>query len=324
MEKIKIGIVGYGNLGKGAVKAVNLSKDMELVGVFSRRNPSTIDSDVNIYHIDDILDFKDKIDVCILCGGSATDLKLQGPEISKYFNTVDSFDTHAKIPEYFESIEAAAKEGNNLSIISTGWDPGLFSMNRLLSEAILPEGETYTFWGKGVSQGHGDAIRRIKGVKNAVQYTIPVEDAVNRIKDGERCKFSTREKHIRECYVVTYEDVDLKEIENQIVNMPNYFSEYDTFVHFISEEEFNRNYTGMPHGGKVIRLGNTSNNTNQIYEFSLKLESNPEFTSAVNVTFARAVYKMRKDGKIGAITVFDVPLSYLSTLSPEEQREKLL
>ncbi|MDL2310701.1 diaminopimelate dehydrogenase [Peptostreptococcaceae bacterium OttesenSCG-928-C18] len=324
MEKIKIGIIGYGNLGKGAVKAVNLSKDMELVGVFTRRNPKDINSDVKIYNIDELLEFKDKIDVCILCGGSATDLKIQGPEISKHFNTVDSFDTHAKIPEYFESIDMSAKSGKNLSIISTGWDPGLFSMNRLLAESILPKGETYTFWGKGVSQGHGDAIRRIEGVKNAVQYTIPVEEVVNRIKNGENHKFSTREKHIRECYVVTAEGVDEKEIENQIVNMPNYFAEYDTTVHFISEKEFNAKHTGMPHGGKVIRLANTSNDIKQIYEFNLSLDSNPEFTSAVNVAFARAVYKMRKDGRTGAITVFDVPPSYLSLLSPEEQRKQLL
>ncbi len=324
MEKIKIAIVGYGNLGRGAVKAVKLTNDMELVGVFSRRDPSSVKSNDKIYHIDELLNFKNQIDVCILCGGSATDLDIQGPEISKHFNTVDSFDTHAKIPEYFDKIEISAKQGNNLSIISTGWDPGLFSMNRLLSEAILPKGETYTFWGKGVSQGHGDAVRRIKGVKKAVQYTIPVEEAINRIKSGEALNLSTRDKHIRECYVVIEKSASKTEIENEIVNMPNYFADYNTYVNFISEEEFDEKHTGMPHGGTVIRLGNTSENTNQVYEFKLSLNSNPEFTSAANVAYARAVYKMHRDGFTGAITVFDVPFSYISTLSKEEQRRTLL
>ncbi|WP_101772261.1 diaminopimelate dehydrogenase [Peptostreptococcus faecalis] len=321
---IRVGIIGYGNLGKGAEKAIKLAGDMELVGIFTRRDPSSIDTNSNVYSIDDLIKFKEEIDVCILCGGSATDLKIQGPEISKNFNTVDSFDTHAKIPEYFEEINKSASGGGNLSVISTGWDPGLFSMNRLLSEAILSEGETYTFWGKGVSQGHGDAIRRIDGVKDGVQYTIPVKEAIDRIKNGEKCELTTRDKHTRECYVVAEEGADLKRIEKEIVTMPNYFADYDTFVHFISEEEMNKNHKGMPHGGTVIRLGNTSESTNQVYEFSLKLGSNPEFTASVNVAYARAVYKMNKEGRTGAVTAFDIPLSYLSKLSPEDQRKLLL
>ncbi|HHX67791.1 MAG: diaminopimelate dehydrogenase [Miniphocaeibacter sp.] len=324
MEKIKIGIIGYGNLGKGAEKAVKLSEDMELIGIFTRREKSKIDSNTQIYNISELEEFKGRIDVCILCGGSATDLWIQGPEIAKNFNTVDSFDTHAKIPEYFSQIDESAKLGDNLSLISTGWDPGLFSIHRLFSQSILPVGETYTFWGKGVSQGHGDAIRQIKGVKDAVQYTIPVEKVVNEIQKGNILSLTTRDKHIRECFVVAEEDADKNRIENEIKSMPNYFADYDTNVNFISEEELKQNHSGMPHGGRVIRIGKTSDNIKQVYEFKLDLGSNPEFTSAINVAYARAVYKLNKEGKKGAVTVFDVPLSYLSTLSPEEQRKQLL
>lgn len=324
MEIIKIAIVGYGNLGKGVEKAVNLNSDMKLVGIFTRRDKSSVQSDSLVYNISELDKFVDKVDICILCGGSATDLVKQGPEIAKKFNTVDSFDTHAKIPEYFAEVEKAAKIGGRLSLISTGWDPGLFSINRLLAQAILPQGETYTFWGKGVSQGHSDAIRHIDGVKNAVQYTIPVEEVINRIKNGEKLDLATRDKHIRECYVVAEEDADKLKIESEIKNMPNYFVDYNTNVYFISEEELNNNHGGMPHGGRVIHVGETSNGINQVYEFKLDLESNPEFTSSVNVAYARAVYKLAKEGRVGAVTVFDVPVSYLSTLSQEEQRKLLL
>lgn len=324
MDKINVAIIGYGNLGKGAEKAIEFCNDMNLIGVFSRRKNINTKSGVRSYHIDELMKFKNKIDVCLLCGGSATDLDIQGPEIAKKFNTVDSFDTHAKIPEYFEKINNSSKRGKTLSLISTGWDPGLFSMNRLLSESILPNGHTFTFWGKGVSQGHSDAIRRIKGVKNAIQYTIPVEDVIEKIKSGEKIKLETKDKHKRECFVVIEENADKIEIEKEIKTMPNYFEDYDTKVNFISEEELIKNHKGMPHGGKVIRIGETSENIKQIYEFSLNLESNPEFTSSVNVAYIRGVYRMNKEGKTGAISVFDVPLSYISILSPEEQRKKLL
>ena len=321
---IRIGIVGYGNLGRGAEKAVKLNDDMELIGIFTRRDPSSIDSESKVYHMDEILNFVDEIDVCILCGGSATDLREQGPELSKYFNTVDSFDTHAKIPEYFEEIDETAKSGNRLSIISTGWDPGLFSINRLLAESILPVGETHTFWGKGVSQGHGDAVRRIAGVKNAVQYTIPNDEIIERIKDGEKLELTARDKHVRVCYVVPEDGADTALIEETIVTMPNYFAEYDTTVHFITEEEMINEHSGMPHGGRVIRIGQTSGEANQVYEFSLALESNPEFTSSINVAYARAVYKLNREGKTGAMTVFDIPFSYMSQMSSSEQRRLLL
>ncbi|RVU54453.1 diaminopimelate dehydrogenase [Anaerosphaera multitolerans] len=324
MEKIKVAIVGYGNLGKGAEKAINLAEDMELVGIFTRREPKTIESQSKVYSLENILDFKGEIDVCILCGGSATDLRSQGPEIARHFNTVDSFDTHAKIPEYFNDIDLAAKEGNNLSIISTGWDPGIFSMNRLLAQSILPQGETHTFWGEGVSQGHSDAIRRIDGVIDATQYTVPIEESIERIKAGEKVNFTPRDKHKRICYVVAEDGADKEEIEFKIITMPDYFVDYNTTVHFISEEELKKNHKKMVHGGRVLRIGETSQATKQVYEFKLDLDSNPEFTSSINVAFARAVYKMRQEGKIGAITVFDVPISYLSNLTAEEQRAKLL
>lgn len=324
MKKINIGIIGYGNLGKGVEKSILNTEDLNLIGIFTRRNPKDINSKNKAYHIDELINFKDKIDVCILCGGSATDLIKQGPDIAKYFNTVDSYDTHANIPEYFNIMDKASKEGNNVSMISTGWDPGLFSLNRLLFESILPKGETYTFWGKGVSQGHSDAVRRINGVKKAIQYTIPNEKNIEKIKNGEKLNLSTREKHFRECFVVTEDNADLKQIENDIKTMKNYFDEYDTSVHFIDEEEFNKNHTGMPHGGQVIRLGNSSDNINQVMSFSLNLESNPEFTASVSVACARAVYKLSQNRDYGCKTIFDIPLKYLSPNSDADIVKRLL
>lgn len=312
MKKINIGIIGYGNLGKGVEKAILNTDDLNLVGIFTRRNTNEVKSKNNVYNINDLSNFKDKIDVCILCGGSATDLTNQGPEITKIFNTVDSFDTHAKIPEYFEKMNTISKNNNTVSMISTGWDPGLFSLNRLLFESILPKGETYTFWGKGVSQGHSDAIRRIKGVKKAVQYTIPNEEIINEIKNGNKLNLTTRDKHFRECFIVAENNADLKQIEHDIKTMKNYFDEYDTIVHFIDENDFNKNHLGMPHGGQVIRLGNSSKDINQVMSFNLNLDSNPEFTASVNIACARAVYKLSKDKNFGCKTIFDIPLKYLS------------
>lgn len=326
-QKIRIGINGYGNLGRGVESALKQNKDMELVAIFSRRDPEsveTLDPSTKVLHISEAEKYKDEIDVMILCGGSATDLPEQGPRFAKLFNTIDSFDTHAKIPEYFSAVDEGAKSGNKTSIISVGWDPGMFSMNRLLGEAILPEGETYTFWGKGLSQGHSDAIRRVEGVKAGVQYTIPIEEAVNRVRRGENPELSTREKHLRECFVVTEDGADKEKIEHEIKTMPNYFADYDTTVNFISEEELNKNHSKMLHGGFVIRSGITGENTNQIVEYSLKLDSNPEFTSSILVTYARAAYKMNQDGQTGAKTVFDVPLGHLSPKSPEQLRKELL
>ncbi|GIN89978.1 diaminopimelate dehydrogenase [Siminovitchia terrae] len=326
-QKIRIGINGYGNLGRGVESALKQNKDMELVAIFSRRDPEsveTLDPSTKVLHISEAEKYKDEIDVMILCGGSATDLPEQGPRFAKLFNTIDSFDTHAKIPEYFSAVDEGAKSGNKTSIISVGWDPGMFSMNRLLGEAVLPEGETYTFWGKGLSQGHSDAIRRVEGVKAGVQYTIPIEEAVNRVRRGENPELSTREKHLRECFVVTEDGADKEKIEHEIKTMPNYFADYDTTVNFISEEELNKNHSKMLHGGFVIRSGITGENTNQIVEYSLKLDSNPEFTSSILVTYARAAYKMNQDGQTGAKTVFDVPLGHLSPKSPEQLRKELL
>lgn len=324
--KINIGIVGYGNVGKGVAKAINQNSDMELKAIFTRRDTKSIDSSSNtkLVHISNLKEYKGIIDVMILCGGSATDLKEQGPLVASEFNTVDSFDTHAKIPEYFEKMDSISKSSNTLSLISSGWDPGLFSLNRLLGEAILPQGETYTFWGKGVSQGHSDAIRRIDGVKNGIQYTIPIEETVNKVKSGEKCHFTNREKHERVCYVVPEEGADLHKIEQEIKTMPNYFVDYNTTVNFISERELYLNHSGMPHGGSVIRTGNTKSGANQVVEFSLKLDSNPEFTSSVLVAYSRAIYKLSKEGRFGAVTVFDIPFSYLSPKSPEELRKELL
>lgn len=321
---IKVGIVGYGNLGRGVEKAIKQNPDFELRAIFSRRNPDQVAAANGVVHISEIEKYKGDIDVLILCGGSATDLPEQGPALSALFNTVDSFDTHAKIPAYFEQVNEAAVKGGNVSVISTGWDPGLFSLNRLLAEAVLPEGKEYTFWGKGVSQGHSDAIRRVEGVKNGVQYTIPVEAAVERVRNGENPELSTREKHLRECYVVAEEGADTAKIEAEIKNMPNYFADYDTVVNFISEEELKANHSTMPHGGMVLRSGRTGENSTQIFEFGLKLDSNPEFTASVLVAYARAVYKLSAKGESGARTVFDIPFGLLSPKSPEELRKELL
>lgn len=325
-EKLRIGIVGYGNLGRGVVSAIRQTKDMELVAIFTRRNPAELNGNDGLVfrHVSEAEGYQDRIDVMILCGGSATDLPEQGPQFARMFNTVDSFDTHAKIPEYFEKMDAAARAGGRLAIISTGWDPGLFSLNRLIMEAVLPEGKEYTFWGKGVSQGHSDAIRRVEGVKYGVQYTIPVIEAIERIRAGETPDLGTRDKHVRECYVVPHEGADLAKIERDIKQMPHYFADYHTIVHFISEEEFKANHTAMPHGGFVIRSGVTGQGTKQIVEFSLKLGSNPEFTSSVLVAYARAAYRLHKEGAVGAKTVFDIAPVYLSPRSPAELRKELL
>ncbi|MBR7164410.1 MAG: diaminopimelate dehydrogenase [Clostridia bacterium] len=326
--KIKIGIAGYGNLGRGVECAILQNPDMELFGVFTRRNPTDVKTLTNasVYHIDDIESYKDKIDVLILCGGSATDLPVQTPALAKHFNVIDSFDTHAKIPEHFNKVDAAAQASGNVAIISVGWDPGMFSLNRLYAGAILPDGEDYTFWGKGVSQGHSDAIRRIEGVRNAKQYTIPVEDALEAVRSGVNPTLSVRQKHIRECFVVAEEGADLAKIENEIKTMPNYFADYDTTVHFITEEELMRDHSGIPHGGFVIRCGKTGlgGKNKHIIEYSLKLDSNPEFTSSVLVAYARAAYRMKQEGQSGCKTVFDVAPAYLSIKSAEELRSLLL
>ncbi|WP_062104436.1 diaminopimelate dehydrogenase [Bacillus niameyensis] len=326
-NKIRIGIAGYGNLGRGVEAAIKLNADMELVGVFSRRDPASVkvlDPNVKVLSITNVEEYKDQIDVLILCGGSATDLPEQGPELAAMFNTIDSFDTHAKIPEYFAKMDEVAKRSGKTSIISVGWDPGVFSMNRLLGEAILPEGETYTFWGKGLSQGHSDAVRRVDGVKAGVQYTIPIENAVNRVRNGENPTLATNEKHLRECYVVPEEGAELKKIEEAIVTMPHYFADYHTKVNFISEEEFQANHSKMPHGGFVIRSGKTGDSNSHIMEFSLKLESNPEYTASVLVAYARAAFKMNQLDQTGAKTVFDVPMGLLSPKSAEDLRKELL
>ncbi len=329
MKKIRIGIYGYGNLGKGVEAAIRQNEDMELVAVFTRRPPETVKINtqgVEVCHVDNVLDFIDKIDVMILCGGSATDLPTQTPDLVKYFNVVDSFDTHARIPEHFANVEKAGKENKHLGIISCGWDPGMFSLNRLYASAILPDGKDYTFWGKGVSQGHSDAIRRINGVVDAKQYTIPVDSALDAVRSGSNPELTTREKHTRECFVVAEEGADLARIENEIKTMPNYFADYDTTVHFISKEELIANHSGIPHGGFVIRSGKTGFNGehNHIIEYSLKLDSNPEFTSSVIVASARAVFRMYNEGKTGCVTMFDVPPAYLSSKSAEELRKAML
>ena len=325
---IKIGIVGYGNLGKGVESAICSSNDMELVAVFTRRNPDSVHTytDVNVYDINKVNDMKDKIDVMIICGGSANDLPKQTPELAKHFNVIDSFDTHARIPEHFENVDSASREGDKISLISAGWDPGMFSINRLISQAILPNGKDYTFWGRGVSQGHSDAIRRIEGVVDARQYTVPVESAVNSVRNGENPELSTRDKHTRECYVVAQEGADLEKIRNAIVNMPNYFADYDTTVNFITQEELDKNHKGIPHGGMVLRSGTTGmNNENKhIIEYKINLDSNPEFTSSVIVAYARAIYRMYREGVRGCKTVFDIAPVYLHPDSPEEVRKKLL
>ena len=326
---VKIGIIGYGNLGRGVEYAIAQNPDMELARVFTRRDPASITlitPGAKAFKMDDIESFKGKIDVMILCGGSATDLPGQSPQYAGLFNVVDSFDTHAKIPDHFAAVDAAAKDGGNVAVISAGWDPGLFSLNRLYAGVILPEGRDYTFWGRGVSQGHSDAIRRIDGVLDAKQYTVPVEAAVEGARSGNNPELSTREKHTRECYVVAKEGADLAKIEREIVTMPNYFSDYDTTVHFISAGELEKNHAGMPHGGFVIRSGSTGKDggNRHVIEYSLKLDSNPEFTSSVLVACARAVFRLHAEGQTGARTILDLPPSYLSPKSGEELRKSLL
>ncbi|RDW20312.1 diaminopimelate dehydrogenase [Oceanobacillus arenosus] len=327
-EQIRIGIVGFGNLGRGTVEAIKKSADMELIAIFTRRAPESLKIDepnVEVVHISNVEDYQDKIDVMILCGGSATDLPEQGPELAKLFNTIDSYDTHAKIPEYFSSVDAVAKESGKVSIISVGWDPGLFSINRLMAEAIIPQGENYTFWGKGLSQGHSDAVRRVDGVKDGVQYTIPADAAIEKVRSGVNPELTTAEKHRRVCYIVAEEGADKAKIENEIKTMPNYFADYDTEVNFITEEVLKAEHSAAPHGGFVIRGGETGADQNkQIIEFSLKLDSNPEFTASVLVAYARAAYRMYNEGQAGAKTVFDVPPIYLSPRSAEDLRRDLL
>ena len=323
---IKVGILGYGNLGKGVENSIKQNKDMLLEVVFTRRNPKDlkINSDAVVASINEIEAWKDKIDVLIICGGSATDLPVQTPKYAEMFNVIDSFDTHAKIPEHFANVDEVAKKSGKIAIISVGWDPGMFSLNRLYANAILPEGKDYTFWGKGVSQGHSDAIRRITGVKDAKQYTIPVEASLDAVRAGMNPELSTRQKHIRECFVVLEAGADAKKIEKEIVNMPNYFADYDTTVHFISEEELKTKHSAIPHGGFVLRCGNTSDNNKHIIEYSLKLDSNPEFTSSVLVAYARAAYRLNKENICGCKTVFDIAPAYLINKTNEEIRATML
>lgn len=329
MNKIRIGILGYGNLGRGVEQGILQNKDMELVGVFTRRNPIDIQlttKDAKAYHIKDAKEMTDIIDVMILCGGSKSDLPTQGPEFAGLFNTVDGFDTHANIPQYYDAVNDSALKAKKTAVIASGWDPGMFSLNRLYAEAILPKGKGYTFWGKGVSQGHSDAIRRIEGVVDAKQYTIPIEEAMDRVRKGELPDFTPRQKHLRECFVVAEDGADLNRIENEIKSMPNYFSDYDTIVHFISKEELEKNHSKMPHGGVVIHSGKTGLNdeNNHLIEYSIKLDANPEFTANVLLAYARAVYRLNKEGIYGAKTVFDIAPAYLSIKSNEELRRTLL
>ena len=329
MGKIRIGIVGYGNIGRGVEQSIKRNDDMELKAVFTRRDPASVKiqtEGAEVKHFDDMEAMKDEIDVMILCGGSATDLPVIGPKVAASFNTIDSFDTHAKIPEYFANVDKAAKEGKNVSIISVGWDPGMFSLNRLYAESILVQGSTYTFWGKGVSQGHSDAIRRVEGVKDGKQYTIPVESALEAVRNGENPELTTRQKHTRECFVVLEEGADAAKVEETIKTMPNYFADYDTTVHFISEEELQKNHSGIPHGGFVIRSGKTGWDLehNHVIEYRLKLDSNPEFTSCVIVAYARAAYRLYQEGQRGCKTVFDIAPAYLSAKDGAELRRTLL
>lgn len=325
---IRIGIVGYGNIGRGVELAIMRNDDMELVAVVTRRNPDsvqTITEGVQKVHMDDILTLKDKVDVLILCGGSATDLPVMGPEIAANFNTIDSFDTHAKIPEYFANMDEAASKSGHIGIISVGWDPGMFSLNRIYAESILVQGSTYTFWGKGVSQGHSDAIRRVPGVKNAIQYTVPIEAAVEEVRSGSEPELTTRQKHLRECYVVAEEGADLAAIEEAIKTMPNYFADYDTTVTFLSEDEFKATHNKMPHGGFVIRTGETGIAGNKhVIEYSLQLDSNPEFTACVLVAYARAAYRLAAKGESGARSVFDIAPALLSQKTSEQLRKEIL
>ena len=326
---IRVGILGYGNLGKGVESAIAQNDDMELKAVFTRRNPENVKvrtAGVKVLQADELSHMQDELDVLILCGGSATDLPVQTPQYASMYNVVDSFDTHARIPEHFAAVDAAAKKAGKVSLISCGWDPGMFSLNRLYANCVLPEGKDYTFWGKGVSQGHSDAVRRIEGVKDCRQYTIPVEKAVEAVRSGSNPELTTREKHTRECFVVAEEGADLAKIENEIKTMPNYFSDYDTTVHFITEEEMKRDHSGLPHGGMVIRTGVTGmeKEHKHVIEYSLKLDSNPEFTGSVIVAYARAVSRMNKEGMSGCKTVCDVAPAYLSPKSAEELRAHML
>ena len=326
---IRIGIMGYGNLGRGIECAIRQNPDMELAAVFTRRDPKTVSiltDGAAVCSVSEAEDWKDKIDVMILCGGSATDLPEQTPKYASMFNVVDSFDTHARIPEHFANVDAAAKQSGKTGIISVGWDPGMFSLNRLYANAILPDGKDYTFWGKGVSQGHSDAIRRVEGVKDAKQYTIPVEAALDAVRNGENPELTTREKHTRECFVVLEEGADAAKVEAEIKNMPNYFSDYDTTVHFISQEELDKNHSGIPHGGFVLRSGKTGwkGEHSHLIEYSLKLDSNPEFTSSVLIAYARAAYRLHEEGQSGCKTVFDIAPAYLSEKSGEELRASML
>ena len=328
-EQIRIGILGYGNLGKGVECAVKQNDDMVLSAVFTRRAPESLKiltEGVSVYPAAEAASHADEVDVLILCGGSATDLPVQTPEMAKYFNVIDSFDTHARIPEHFAAVDAAAKANGKVGIISCGWDPGMFSLNRVYASAVLPAGKDYTFWGKGVSQGHSDAVRRIEGVVDARQYTIPVEEALEQVRSGANPELTTRQKHTRECFVVAEEGADLARIENEIKTMPNYFADYDTTVHFISMEEMKKNHSGIPHGGFVIRSGKTGwdEEYNNVIEYSLKLDSNPAFTSSVIAAYARAAYRMAKEGMSGCKTVLDIAPAYLSAYDPEYLRKHML
>ncbi|MCR5654657.1 MAG: diaminopimelate dehydrogenase [Lachnospiraceae bacterium] len=326
---MKVGIYGYGNLGRGIESGIRQQPDMELAAVFTRRDPQTVKlqtEGVPVVSAADVADWKDKLDVMILCGGSATDLPKQTPELAKYFNVIDSFDTHARIPEHFADVDAVSKAAGKVGIISVGWDPGLFSLNRVLSDSVLVDGKDYTFWGRGVSQGHSDAIRRIEGVKDARQYTVPVPAALDAVRSGKNPELTTREKHTRECYVVLEEGADAAKVEEQIKTMPNYFADYDTTVHFISEEELKKNHSGLPHGGSVIHTGKSGLNLdhNHVIEFKLNLDSNPEFTSLVLLCYARAAVRLNSEGVSGCKTVLDIPPAYLSAKSGEDLRAHLL
>lgn len=324
MNKIRVGIIGYGNLGRGVEKAIGQNPDFILEAVFTRRPLNQVRAGAPLAPVSEILDYRGRVDVMILCGGSATDLPEQCPLYAAHFNTVDSYDRHAQIPEYFEMVDAAAKSGGNLSLISTGWDPGLFSLARLLFLSVLPDGKDYTFWGKGVSQGHSDAVRRISGVRNAVQYTVPAPETVARVRAGACPELTPREQHLRICYVVAEEGANRQRIEEEIKGMPGYFADYETTVHFITADEFTAEHSGMPHGGFVIRTGKTGDGNKQQLEFSLNLESNPEFTASVLVAYTRAVYRLSQKGETGARTVFDIPFAYLSPHTPADLRKSLL
>lgn len=324
MTKIKIGIVGYGNLGRGVEQGLKNHSDMELIGIFSRRDPLTLNTDSAAYLLEDILDFKEKIDVLILCGGSKSDIPVQGPALAEDFNTVDSYDTHELIPEYFNKMDQISKTNRNVSVLATGWDPGLFSINRLFQEAILPDGNSYTFWGLGVSQGHSDAVRGVEGIADAAQYTVPDSFMISEIQKGVKVDYSAKNAHTRDVFAVLKENANPKIVKKNIKEMPDYFEGYETNVKFISQKDFDEKHQSMPHGGRVIRQGNTSENKVSVIDFSLKLDSNPEFTSAVNIAYARAAYKLSKEKEYGARTVLDIPPFYLSAKSKEELMRELL